>query len=237
MKEFIRRYNKYLLGVGLLFFSIILVRLLFILSPKPHSPTSVLAQAVHKIPSPTQTPTQMPTPILLPSIVVSTSPIKGESSVLPTSVSTQSIQTTPAVSPTQAQNHLGTNSLQSSPVPPTSSPQITAQPSPTPTITPQVTIAAVQVTLHITDPDGTKIFQVTLHTGDTLCDNLVEAKNEGKIKSLTLDNSYMQSFHSAYVREMDGFTNNWTVSVNNTSPQGCSLYTVKPNDSIIWKFL
>ncbi|HWY79314.1 MAG TPA: DUF4430 domain-containing protein [Candidatus Sulfotelmatobacter sp.] len=92
------------------------------------------------------------------------------------------------------------------------------------------------VNIQIREPDGTLNFTVNLNSGNNLCDNLTEAKNEGKIKSLTFDNSYMSTMHSAYVREINGYQNNWTVSVNDKTPQGCSLYTPNAGDSITWKF-
>ncbi len=103
--------------------------------------------------------------------------------------------------------------------------------TPTPTSTPVPT-----VTLQIVDPDGTSIFSVTLHNGDNACDNLTEAKQEEKIKSVTLDYSYMSSMHSAYVKEINGFNKNWTFTVNGQSPLGCSLYKPNSGDTIIWKF-
>lgn len=92
------------------------------------------------------------------------------------------------------------------------------------------------VNLQIVEPDGNFNFSVALKNGNNLCDNLTEAKNEGKIRSLTLDDSYMSSYHSSYVREINGYQNNWTVNVNGTVPQGCSLYSPKSGDTVTWKF-
>ncbi len=92
------------------------------------------------------------------------------------------------------------------------------------------------VTMQIIEPDGTNTFTVTLNSGNNLCDNLTEAKNEGKVRSVTIDYSYMSSLHSAYIKEVNGYQNNWTVTVNGKSPQGCSLYTPNSGDSIVWKF-
>ena len=69
-----------------------------------------------------------------------------------------------------------------------------------------------------------------------VCDVLKKAKDLGKISSLALDDSYMSNMNSLYVREMNGLSNNWTFKVNGNSPLGCSLYQVKPNDQIVWKF-
>ena len=92
------------------------------------------------------------------------------------------------------------------------------------------------VSLKIIEPDGTRSFDVALHAGDTLCDNLKEAKAEGEIRARTLDDSYLPSFLSLYVREINGHSNNWTFTVDGTSPRGCSLYQLHAGDSIVWKF-
>lgn len=74
-------------------------------------------------------------------------------------------------------------------------------------------------------------------SGDlNVCQVMQRARDQGKISSLTLDDSYMSSMNSQYVREMNGMSNNWTFKVNGNSPLGCSLYQVKPNDQIAWKF-
>lgn len=92
------------------------------------------------------------------------------------------------------------------------------------------------VYVQIIDPDGTGSFEVKLNPGDDLCANLVEAKAEGKIRSLTIDDSYLAVFHSRYIREINGFSNNWTVEVNGIKPKGCSLYKPKVYDHIKWAF-
>ncbi|HEY4526271.1 MAG TPA: DUF4430 domain-containing protein [Candidatus Paceibacterota bacterium] len=92
------------------------------------------------------------------------------------------------------------------------------------------------VFLQIIDPDGTSNFEVNLNPGDDLCANLVEAKAEGKIKALLIDDSYLATFGSRYVREINGYSNNWTVEVNGVVPKGCSLYKPKAGDQIIWRF-
>src|SRR4029078_2639744 len=87
------------------------------------------------------------------------------------------------------------------------------------------------VSLQITTPDVTSLDSVTLKDGADVCDVLQEAKDEGKISSLTLDDSYMSSLHSKYVKEMNGRSDNWTFKLNNDSPLGCSLAHPKPNDT------
>jgi hypothetical protein len=105
-------------------------------------------------------------------------------------------------------------------------------------ITPEATEPAAQenVSLEIVEPDGTSKFQVVLHSGDDLCDNLIEAKSEGKIRSLTFDDSYFSTLHSLYVEEINGYENDWTFTVNGAEPEGCSLYKPKSGDTIIWTY-
>lgn len=109
-------------------------------------------------------------------------------------------------------------------------------PSVMPTTVQPTQVQKPTVNLQIIEPDGTSNFSVTLNSGNNLCENLIEARNEGKIKSLTLDNSYMSTMHSSYVREINGYNNNWTVSVNGNTPQGCTLYSPNPGDTVVWKF-
>ena len=96
--------------------------------------------------------------------------------------------------------------------------------------------AQATVRMKIFAPDGTSVFAIDLKEGDDLCDNLVEAKAEGKIRSLLIDDSYLETFGSRYAREINGYSNNWTVEVNGVKPLGCSLYEPKIGDQIVWKF-
>ena len=93
---------------------------------------------------------------------------------------------------------------------------------------------AVMIHMQIAEPDGTLNFSLPVR--GNVCDELTEAKNEGKIHSVTFDSSYMGSMHSLYVKEINGYTNNWTFTVNEQSPQGCSLVLPKAGDNIVWKF-
>ncbi|MGI8420225.1 MAG: DUF4430 domain-containing protein [Candidatus Levyibacteriota bacterium] len=108
-------------------------------------------------------------------------------------------------------------------------PVTTATPLPTPQL-------ANTVSLQIQDPAGTSSFTVTLKAGANVCDVLQETIDEGKITSVTFDDSYMSTLHSKYVTEINGFKNNWTFTINGTTPLGCSLANPKPNDTIVWKF-
>ncbi len=90
------------------------------------------------------------------------------------------------------------------------------------------------VNLQISEPDGT--FNFTLPVGGNACDELTEAKNEGKIKSVSFSNQYMSSMHSLYVTEINSYQNNWTFTVNGQGPAGCSLASPKAGDNVVWRF-
>lgn len=137
------------------------------------------------------------------------------------------VQSNPQINPSASP--ATSNTPESSPTQITTIPssQPSSQPSPQP---------EDQVNIEINEPDGNFSFSVTLQSGDDLCSNLSRAKDEGKIRSLSIDDSYMSTFGSSYVREINGYQNNWTVSVNGTNPKGCSLYKPNPGDNISWKF-
>lgn len=167
--------------------------------------------------------------------------------IYPTRIVTVAVTPTPTqkINSTQANNNQTSLSATNTPTQSTSQPTITPTPTtavlgttiqPTPTSNPSPTQASDSVTVQINEPDGNTNASVKLNSGANTCDVLTEAKNEEKVKSLTLDDSYMSSFHSMYVKEMNGYQNNWTFSVNDTSPQGCSLYSPKNGDVITWKF-
>src|SRR3989344_8477956 len=92
------------------------------------------------------------------------------------------------------------------------------------------------VHIKVIAPDSTSAFDIDLHEGDDLCENLVQAKKEGDISSLQIDDTYLATFGSFYVREINGYSNNWTVEVNGVKPTGCSLYRPKSGDNIVWRF-
>ena len=135
-----------------------------------------------------------------------------------------------------------TISLSQSPTPATASPAITISPTPkatpTPTITPKPTSnASNAVTIHIVQPNITQEFSVASGDHTDACAILLQAKNEnpGKITSLDIV-TYPQN-NSKYLRELNGFADNWKYTVNGTSPdKDCSQMIVKPYDIIQWKF-
>ena len=115
------------------------------------------------------------------------------------------------------------------------SPTMTPSPMPTTTATP-TPLPNPKITLEIIFPSETLNLSEEIKNGSTVCDLLSQAKDEGKIQSLTIDNSYLPTLKSAYVYEINGYKNNWTFTVNETSPRGCSLSFPKPNDIVVWKF-
>ena len=99
------------------------------------------------------------------------------------------------------------------------------------------TQAAKLVNVEITAGGNTSSFSLEFTNSINVCDVLEKARNEGKITSLTIDDSYMKTFNSKYVKELNGYKDNWTFTVNGNSPLGCSLYNVNDGDSIVWKSL
>ena len=114
-------------------------------------------------------------------------------------------------------------------------PSSTPVPIPTSTVVPIKAFENVNVEIKA----GGSSASFTIETTDSMdvCSIMEKAKDEGKINSLTMDDSYLSTLNSKYVKEINGYKDNWTFTVNGNSPLGCSLYTVKPNDLIIWKFL
>lgn len=108
-------------------------------------------------------------------------------------------------------------------------PTLSSAPAPTPA--PQTLI-----TLALSIQGRESSFQLALTSGMDACTVLEKAEAEGKIASVTLDYSYMPTLRSAYVREINGYENNWTVKVNGVSPRGCSLVNLKSGDNVTWRF-
>lgn len=110
----------------------------------------------------------------------------------------------------------------------------TTNSNPTPTNAPQQQVQQATVAIQISEPDGMSNF--SLPVGGNACDELTEAKQEGKIRSVTFSSNYMSSMHSLYVSEMNGYSNNWTFIVNGQGPAGCSLSSPQAGDTVVWKF-
>lgn len=69
------------------------------------------------------------------------------------------------------------------------------------------------------------------------CDVIKQAKLEGDIDTLVLEESYVTSFKSPYVYEINGYKDNWVFEVNGKSPLGCALVTIEKDDVVVWKYL
>lgn len=93
------------------------------------------------------------------------------------------------------------------------------------------------VHMKIISPDGESVFDLELKDGQNVCNNLETAKKEGKIKSLTIKDTYLKTLGSLYVYEINGHKNNWILSLNNVSSSvGCSQVFPKEGDYVEWKF-
>jgi|SRR3989344_6647927 len=163
------------------------------------------------------------------SIVVPSKKPTASKTPTPTVVPSPTAQSTSSPSQNSSSNPQTGSTIPSSSAPQSST---TPQPSPSPTTQPE----KKQVNLEIQAPDGTSSFQIEITEEVDVCKVLEIARDQGKIKSLTLDDQYLKAFNSKYVYEINGYKNNWTFKVNGSSPLGCSLYKVIANDSIVWKF-
>lgn len=174
--------------------------------------------------SPTLTP--LPTNTASPSAFPSTSPS-------PQPTRTTILKPTPSPSPTptttpQTQTSITYNYITQVVASPT--------PSPTPTETPSPTPIPSIINVEIKDPAGDTTFTVQAEDGINACDLLTKAKDQGKINSVTLDDSYLKTFNTLLVKEINGFSDYWTFTVNGQSPDGCSLVTLKNGDQVVWTF-
>jgi hypothetical protein len=120
----------------------------------------------------------------------------------------------------------------STPIP---SPTTSPIPSPSYTPTPIPTLSVIHVSIKL--PDTEASFTVESEDGINACDLLLKAKSIGKINSVTLDDSYLSSFNTLLVTEINGFSNFWVFTVNGESPMGCSLVSLKNGDHVIWEYI
>lgn len=143
---------------------------------------------------------------------------------------------TPKPKPITLSNEIADSSIIKNEVlQPTPIPTPIPTPASTPTATPQAVVS--NVNLEIKTPETSLSFSVEINEGMNVCDIMQKARDEGKINSITFDDSYLSAYKSKYVLEINGFLNNWTFTVNGESPLGCSLSNPEPNDTIVWKFL
>lgn len=99
------------------------------------------------------------------------------------------------------------------------------------------TLPSSLVNMKIITPEGESNFTAELKDGQNACDNLYEAKAKNKVKSLTIKDAYLESMGSLYVYEINGYKNNWILSLNGKSSSfGCSKVFPKVGDVVEWKF-
>ncbi len=233
-KNLFAKLNKpTLLPVVVVVFTFIIAgSIAYAFAPKPHATIAKVAITEKKVAMTTkkQKPSVTPEVKVLGANTQKTSWPTAEVAKSPTATpvphSTQTASNTTTSGQQTTTNTLTQQTTQNS------SPTVTPQPTTAPT-TASVTNT---VSMQVQDPAGTSNFMVTLKNGANACDVLQEAKDEGKINSVTFDDSYMASLHSRYVTQINGYANNWTFTINGSSPNGCSLSNPKPNDSIVWKY-
>jgi hypothetical protein len=165
--------------------------------------------------TPTPKSTLKPTPVsvIIPSVTQTPTPTPEPRTIITNNYITVVATPTPQPSPT------------SSPI---------SSPSPTPTPTP-TNISTVSI--QVRTPAANSEFDIQFENTIDACDILVKAKDEGKIASVTLDDSYLSSFNTLLVTEINGFSNYWVFTVNGESPMGCSLINLNDNDQVIWEFI
>lgn len=203
------------LSFSLLFFGLFL-KSFFSPSSQNVGSSRVLGQATHGSPSAAQESNSSPTHSISPSLQVTD---RRVSETVLSAISQTTV--TVGVFPTPAPSS-GSDSI---PLPVVETPAPTATPIPT------------QVSLKIIPPEGTDQFSLDYRTGEDACHLLERARDEGRLRSVTIDYSYLKTFRSAYVVEINGYRDNWTFTANGASPLGCSLYQIQENDAIVWKFL
>jgi hypothetical protein len=115
-------------------------------------------------------------------------------------------------------------------------------PIPKPTMAP-APVSNDYVNLTISMPGNPSTFKVNLLSGADACSVLKEALAEGKISSLSINDStaYMQEYHSAMVTAINGYPGaGWIYSALDDSGKplpapGCSQTIVKAHYSVTWK--
>ncbi|MFA6081035.1 MAG: hypothetical protein WC741_01355 [Patescibacteria group bacterium] len=92
------------------------------------------------------------------------------------------------------------------------------------------------INLEINGPDGNNKFSLTYKDGANPCSILNDAKNDGKIRSVTILH-YGAPLNSDYVKEINGFSDNWNFSIDGSGkPSGCSNYILNKNSTVTWKY-
>lgn len=139
------------------------------------------------------------------------------------------VSASPSVSPQVA-------GVQTAAPTPTSKPSAPAAPANTQRPLPQATPdMRPHVTLQLAINNSTTSASIVLTSHSDACTILEEARDEGKIKSVTL--TYYASYQSDYVSEINGLKDNWTFKYNGLLPPvGCSKVPLKVGDTVTWQF-
>lgn len=148
-------------------------------------------------------------------------------SASPTATPLAQSSTSPSLTPTASSHPVVAGAA-------TTAPKPVAAPAHPATPQPPTPVATALLTL--SEPDGITAYTIDLAHVTNACDILTAAHAQGKLRSVTLDSAYFSTLHSTYVREINGYANNWTVKVNGASPKGCSLATVTKGDSVVWTY-
>ena len=157
------------------------------------------------------------------------------SAIVTASPATPAPAATPTNAPAPAQPAVAGASTQATTPSPTLRPVAPSAIKPAPAVAASPPASSVSVT--IIDPAGPATFAVQLTPSADACAVLEEAKTEGKIASLYIDYKTVNtSLRSAYVRQINSFTDGWTFKVNGVSPLGCSLSHPSSNDQITWRY-
>jgi hypothetical protein len=92
------------------------------------------------------------------------------------------------------------------------------------------------INLEINGSEGKNKFTLNYKDGTNPCSILNDAKNDGKIRSLTILH-YGAPLNSDYVKEINGFSDNWNFSIDGSGkPSGCSNYILNKNSTVTWKY-
>jgi hypothetical protein len=167
------------------------------------------------------TSTQVPTP--------SVTPTPTKQVVIPTSKPI--LTSIPTLSPTPT--NIPSQTIITIVITPTPSPTAV----PTPTSSPTPTLIPTLIIVEVKEPNHDFTFPLSIQDGINACQLLEFAKDQGKINSVTLDDRYLSSFNTLLVKEINGFQDNWTFTVNGNSPMGCSLINLHNNDSVVWEYV
>lgn len=92
------------------------------------------------------------------------------------------------------------------------------------------------ITVRLEEPKGNFKFTLFLPDGANPCSVLNSLKEAGKLESLDVTH-YGPPLNSDYVKEIDGYRDNWTFDINGEKkPAGCTNYILSAGATVTWKF-